>query len=269
MWDLFPATDLWQTALAVLPLALIVAAICKWVPCRPATRHTLWLMLLVWMVAAPYLPPLALPGLEDLRSESLSPADPTWQYDIEPEDAPVPLDPGFRFAPPLVDSRPSPSPATEWTTRPVFVAPPSYDGSLKAKAPEDLSALDFLTEATRTESCLPMSLAQAADSVGKLPGAEESNISTDRSNFVILAEPSAETHIGSDWVPHEDFRDAATLCPAEQGFCEVPCESTGETASEWGQGGAAGALIALPVGRDGQFVDRWRLADTTATGPAP
>ncbi|MCH7925286.1 MAG: hypothetical protein IIC51_07105 [Planctomycetes bacterium] len=57
MWDLFPATDLWQTALAVLPLALIVAAICKWVPCRPATRHTLWLMLLVWMVAAPYLPP--------------------------------------------------------------------------------------------------------------------------------------------------------------------------------------------------------------------
>jgi beta-lactamase regulating signal transducer with metallopeptidase domain len=46
---------LWQNGLAVIPLVLIVAGLCRYGRCRPATRHVLWLMVLVWLV----LPPLA------------------------------------------------------------------------------------------------------------------------------------------------------------------------------------------------------------------
>ena len=58
-----PTDLLWRSALAVIPLALIVAAVCRWTPCRPATRHALWLMVLVLLVAAPLLPRLTLPQL--------------------------------------------------------------------------------------------------------------------------------------------------------------------------------------------------------------
>ena len=46
---------LWQNGLAVIPLVLIVAGLCRYGRCRPATKHVLWLMVLVWLV----LPPLA------------------------------------------------------------------------------------------------------------------------------------------------------------------------------------------------------------------
>lgn len=56
MTGLTAARDmLWQNGLAVIPLVLIVAGLCRYVRCRPATRHVLWLMVLVW----PVLPPLA------------------------------------------------------------------------------------------------------------------------------------------------------------------------------------------------------------------
>ena len=53
-------TDLlWRTAVGVVPLALIVGAICRWTPCRPATRHMLWLGALLWLVGGLVLPPVA------------------------------------------------------------------------------------------------------------------------------------------------------------------------------------------------------------------
>ncbi|MHC4710018.1 MAG: M56 family metallopeptidase [Planctomycetota bacterium] len=58
-----PIELLWRSALAVIPLALIVAAVCRWTPCRPATRHTLWLVVLMLLVAAPLLPRVTLPQL--------------------------------------------------------------------------------------------------------------------------------------------------------------------------------------------------------------
>ncbi len=51
------ATDLlWPYAIAAIPLALLVGAMTRWLPCRPATRHSLWLIVLLWLVAAPLLP---------------------------------------------------------------------------------------------------------------------------------------------------------------------------------------------------------------------
>jgi len=55
-WASFLIDALWRNALAVIPLVLIVAAACRWLPCRPATRHSLWLFILAWLVVPPMLP---------------------------------------------------------------------------------------------------------------------------------------------------------------------------------------------------------------------
>ncbi len=50
---------LWRNAIAVIPLALLVALLCRWLPSRPSTRHTMWLVVLIWFVV-----PVLLPGLQ-------------------------------------------------------------------------------------------------------------------------------------------------------------------------------------------------------------
>lgn len=60
MWDAFPTEALWRTALAVIPLVLVVALVCRSLPRHPAVRHSLWLMVMFWLVAAPMLPSLEL-----------------------------------------------------------------------------------------------------------------------------------------------------------------------------------------------------------------
>lgn len=56
-WPVAITAFLWQNALAAIPLVLIVAAICKCVPCRPSTRHFLWLLVLVLLLAPRIAPP--------------------------------------------------------------------------------------------------------------------------------------------------------------------------------------------------------------------
>ena len=56
-WPVAITEFLWQNALAAIPLVLIVAAICKCVPCRPSTRHFLWLLVLVLLLAPRIAPP--------------------------------------------------------------------------------------------------------------------------------------------------------------------------------------------------------------------
>ena len=41
MGDILTADLLWRNALAVIPLAILVAVICRWSSCRPSTRHVL------------------------------------------------------------------------------------------------------------------------------------------------------------------------------------------------------------------------------------
>ncbi|HUU85292.1 MAG TPA: M56 family metallopeptidase [Phycisphaerae bacterium] len=56
-WWFDSATDLlWRNALGAIPLALLAVAFCRWVPTRPATRHAVWLMILLVLVAPPVLP---------------------------------------------------------------------------------------------------------------------------------------------------------------------------------------------------------------------
>lgn len=57
-WGISFIDGLWRNAVAVVPLALLVAAICRLLPCRPATRHAMWLFILVWLVVPPILPAL-------------------------------------------------------------------------------------------------------------------------------------------------------------------------------------------------------------------
>ena len=54
--DWLPIDLLWRGALVVVPLALLVTAICSLFPCRPSTRHAMWLVVLVVLVASPFLP---------------------------------------------------------------------------------------------------------------------------------------------------------------------------------------------------------------------
>ena len=60
-----PALDvLWRNGLAAIPLVLIAAAASRLLPCLPATRHTIWVTVLVWLVLSPLLPsaPRVMPG---------------------------------------------------------------------------------------------------------------------------------------------------------------------------------------------------------------
>ena len=49
---------LWHNALGALPLAIVVAVICRLVRCRPSTRHALWLIVLLALLAPPLAPAL-------------------------------------------------------------------------------------------------------------------------------------------------------------------------------------------------------------------
>ena len=68
MWASLATDMLWRNAVAVVPLALLVALACRFLPCRPATRHGLWLMVLLWLVLAPVIPSLELPVQSRLAS---------------------------------------------------------------------------------------------------------------------------------------------------------------------------------------------------------
>ena len=62
------STDLWwRGALAVIPLAIVVAIVCWWMPCRPSTRHTLWLIVLGFFAAAPFMSRVPIPQFAALN----------------------------------------------------------------------------------------------------------------------------------------------------------------------------------------------------------
>lgn len=54
--DLFEL--LWRNALGVIPIAVAVALLTRWLPIRPATRHSLWLATLLFLLLPPVLPEL-------------------------------------------------------------------------------------------------------------------------------------------------------------------------------------------------------------------
>ncbi len=63
------ADSLWRAGWAVIPLAAVVALLCRWLPLRPSTRHVLWVGVLGWFAAAAVL--LSLPAVQGLGLRSL------------------------------------------------------------------------------------------------------------------------------------------------------------------------------------------------------
>jgi beta-lactamase regulating signal transducer with metallopeptidase domain len=64
--NVFATDPFWRFALMAIPLALLVALLCRCLPIRPATRHTLWLTLLVMFLVAPLLPQAPVPDLASI-----------------------------------------------------------------------------------------------------------------------------------------------------------------------------------------------------------
>lgn len=64
IWVTLATDTLWTSAIAAVPIALAVAVVCRCLPCRPTTRHALWLIVLVWFLVPAVLPASQLvPGL--------------------------------------------------------------------------------------------------------------------------------------------------------------------------------------------------------------
>ena len=55
-WSGIETGALWRHAIGVIPLVLVVAGVTRFMPCRPATRHVLWLTVLIGLLVSPLLP---------------------------------------------------------------------------------------------------------------------------------------------------------------------------------------------------------------------
>ena len=81
----FISTDiLWRTGLIVIPLAVLVALVCRFIPCRASTRHAMWLTVLVSLIALPLLPQIDLINHVILAKRDSNSASPTRGRSIAP-----------------------------------------------------------------------------------------------------------------------------------------------------------------------------------------
>ena len=73
-WSQATIDLLWGNAWTVIPLAFVVAAVCRWFPCRPATRHALWVLVLLGFVTPLVVPPRTGPLVPDVVAKLTLPA---------------------------------------------------------------------------------------------------------------------------------------------------------------------------------------------------
>jgi beta-lactamase regulating signal transducer with metallopeptidase domain len=62
----------WRAAILVVPLAIVVAVLCRFLPARPTTRHTLWLTVLIVLVTVPLVPSAPAPDMAVVSSRLVS-----------------------------------------------------------------------------------------------------------------------------------------------------------------------------------------------------
>ncbi len=55
-WVNVIAELLWRQSIVAIPMIIVVAALTRWLPCRPATRHLLWATIIAWLCLSPILP---------------------------------------------------------------------------------------------------------------------------------------------------------------------------------------------------------------------
>ena len=230
---------LWRGALAVIPLAIVVAIVCWWMPCRPSTRHTLWLIVLGFFAAAPFVSQVPIPQIAFFPPSATEP---------EPEAAPVPLAaietlslPAVtRDQPPVLPVAPytQPNPGTsELLER-------SFPESDRSAAPGTPPTGESVLPATATKSRMPH-IPGAAPSVHNSPSPSPASVADNRPNreqrAVSRAEP-VPTELGR-WIQY-----AAGVRDAVMGLPPIP-------ALVW-IGGIVVLLIVsgLRIGRSVQLV---------------
>ncbi|MHC4949263.1 MAG: M56 family metallopeptidase, partial [Planctomycetota bacterium] len=125
--DGLPIEDLWRSALAIIPVVLVVAAICRWVPCRPQTRHALWLVVVAVLVASPVVLRLPRPdvrALLDRPAPSVPAVVPSTTPPASPAPARITPTPAPRRSLAAAPAATPPTPASSPRARPAAAAPP-------------------------------------------------------------------------------------------------------------------------------------------------
>ncbi len=166
---------LWQNGLTAIPLVLLTAAVCRWIPSRPATRHTLWLVVLGWLVMPPLLPD---PPTQELMSAWVAPLLPPIMEEPEgppsllPDalatipDAALGVRDGETSSPPHSLRKTIPKALDKSTSRNRANRKPLDPDNPPAVAMKISSPLPSPGTAARTASRSPDVLAQATGAVG-------------------------------------------------------------------------------------------------------
>ena len=172
------ANMLLQNAIGVIPIAIVVAVLCKAVPMRPATRHTLWLGVLVFLIIPPTLPQF---------SRSLLQTTPATQTDL------VVAEPGpatIIEAIPLVKAEPP--------TKPVVVSNPKplsktldHRRAVATKTREQIAQRRALASRESIQVQLPLDSMHASTKPANPPARTASVAEDNPEPPVILNEQSA------------------------------------------------------------------------------
>lgn len=81
-WATPAMNTLWHNGLAVIPLVVVAAAASRLLPCLPATRHMIWVTVLIWLVGSSILPE---PPVERVGAELSQ-----WATSLSNKRSPVP-----------------------------------------------------------------------------------------------------------------------------------------------------------------------------------
>ncbi|MEE9129058.1 MAG: M56 family metallopeptidase, partial [Phycisphaerales bacterium] len=201
---------LWRSGLAVIPLAIVVAIVCWCMPCRPSTRHMLWLIVLGFFAAAPFVSQVPIPQIALFPQPATEP---------EAEAAPVPLAViGTLSLPEVTSDQPPVLPAAPYTRpnpRTSRVLERSFLEPDRSAAPGTPPNGESVLPATATKSLMPH-IPGAAPSVHNRPipspASAGDNMPNREQQVISRAEP-VRTEL-SRWIQYSaGVRDAVMGLP--------------------------------------------------------
>lgn len=216
---------LWHNGLAAIPLVLVAAMASRFLPCLPATRHLIWVTVLVWLVGSSLLPqaPIRLIG-NSTKVENLSPVvapKPAISEPVIESRARKPRSLNHRLA----KKNAAAGMAAGWgehsegfiESTPLKVAKPLHSGPPIPASNDKKPTRDFTPpprSAARAETLAPDKLARVQETAGprpiaqsRLDGGSASTQSAEKLNLMGVATyPAPQPHILQRW-------DANTLAP--------------------------------------------------------
>jgi len=252
VWIEMLVAALWRAGWAVLPVAFVVAIVCRFGRCTASTRHALWLTTLVCMVAAMWLPgPTVTP-----------PPPPEPVYFIGGQSYDAPAWPSGQFVP-LVGGRKA----------------PKRDYSLEKSATPAQVAADAVPTPPRTSACItvasPAWLATATDRIRRLSNflSDSANAVTDRVHEEVPVSQEYALKAGAkcaepDFTLNNSFA-ADCISVAEAHDCRTNCEKSESSALIAFASTTGNWLASIPELTVEMFgVARREVADTVATARA-